>query len=417
MKYKVKKGDSLISISRKLGVSPDILLSLNPNITNPKMIIEGQILDLDDSDSYHGDEIEPIKITSENPSFSRMSSSYKTKISAYAKALKRGEIDINNIPKSIQSHIIEAAGSNRDGYSGLSDAMLTAPLAALAPTAYISGTAAKKGLAYISDKVSGRNEYGLEDLIGNTPISGRQYQYLEPTKSAITDLAVGFIPGLSSSAISSLSAGVRNLRSMSVNNNIMTGIKNLKNPNLTLNSIPRKIVIRGSGSKGGVSIHNDLKPGIVKSNTRIGYRDASKGTHKYSSSPSQNKISYTQNINMNPQSGITYKSWTAPTRGEAIRNDRVYTDYPFISEEWTENPWLKKDYKGPLADYKPGSDVVVRGSFPMNNDNNIRFIKKEAGSTPHKITIDKSRIKMPEGGRSKYYSRYGEDKTGIPYTK
>ena len=308
MKYKVKKGDSLISISRELGVSPDILLSLNPNIANPKMIIEGQILDLDDSDSYHGDEIEPIKITSENPSFSRMSSSYKTKISAYAKALKRGEIDINNIPKSIQSHIIEAAGSNRDGYSGLSDAMLTVPLAALAPTAYISGTAAKKGLAYISDKVSGRNEYGLEDLIGNTPISGRQYQYLEPTKSAITDLAVGFIPGLSSSGISSLSAGVRNLRSMSVNNNIMTGIKNLKNPNLTLNSIPRKIVIRGSGSKGGVSINNDLKPGIIKSNTRIGYGDASKGTHKYSSSPSQNKILYTKNINMNPQSGITYKS-------------------------------------------------------------------------------------------------------------
>lgn len=65
----------------------------------------------------------------------------------------------------------------------------------LNPAAYLGGLATQKGLAYAADKISGRNQYGIEDVLDNTPIMGREYAAENPMKSTFVDMGAGLLGG------------------------------------------------------------------------------------------------------------------------------------------------------------------------------------------------------------------------------
>lgn len=63
------------------------------------------------------------------------------------------------------------------------------------PAAYIAGLATQKIIAYGADKVSGRNEYNMGDILNNTPIMGRKYAAENPGKSTLIDFGAGMFGG------------------------------------------------------------------------------------------------------------------------------------------------------------------------------------------------------------------------------
>lgn len=121
----------------------------------------------------------------------------RQKMDMYAYAVKQGKMKFNDVPKPFQTAVNQRMitqgtdkFANHAFNVGSNIAMFLAN-----PAAYLAGTTAQKGTAYIVDKTSGRNDYGIEDMFNYTPIMGREYQAENPGKSAAIDVATGVFGG------------------------------------------------------------------------------------------------------------------------------------------------------------------------------------------------------------------------------
>jgi LysM repeat protein len=122
--YQIKKGDSLIKIARQFGLnSLDEILELNPQIKNPNLIHEGQLLNLPKDKMKHNGKVEAASVSDKMPNYDRVDyaklpASVKTKVDAYAQAIRDHKMKASDVPalyrqqaynQSIRSATNEAA--------------------------------------------------------------------------------------------------------------------------------------------------------------------------------------------------------------------------------------------------------------------------------------------------------------------
>lgn len=121
----------------------------------------------------------------------------RQKMDMYAYAVKQGKMKLSDVPKPFQTAVNQRMitqgtdkFANHAFNVGSNIAMFLAN-----PAAYLAGTTAQKGTAYVVDKTSGRNDYGVGDVFNYTPIMGREYMAENPGKSAAIDIATGVFGG------------------------------------------------------------------------------------------------------------------------------------------------------------------------------------------------------------------------------
>lgn len=119
------------------------------------------------------------------------------KIEKYALAVKQGKIKFNQVPKAFQSAVNQrmiTQGTDKFANHALNVGGNIAMFLSN-PLAYLTGTLVQKGAAYTVDAASGRNEYGIGDVMGYTPVMGREYAQEHPGKAAAVDIATGVVGG------------------------------------------------------------------------------------------------------------------------------------------------------------------------------------------------------------------------------
>lgn len=122
--YTIQKGDNLIKIARQFGLnSLDEILALNPQIKNPNLIREGQILNLPKDKMKQNGRIEATAVSAKMPNYDRVDyanlpASVKTKVDGYAQAIRDRKMKVSDVPalyrqqsynQSIRSATNEAA--------------------------------------------------------------------------------------------------------------------------------------------------------------------------------------------------------------------------------------------------------------------------------------------------------------------
>ena len=119
------------------------------------------------------------------------------KMDMYARAVKQGQMRFNDVPKEYQSAVNQrmiTQGTDKFANHALNVGSNIAMLL-MNPAAYTAGMLAQKGTAYTTDALSGRNEYGVGDVLGYTPVMGREYAQEHPGKAAAVDMATGIFGG------------------------------------------------------------------------------------------------------------------------------------------------------------------------------------------------------------------------------
>lgn len=119
------------------------------------------------------------------------------KIEKYTRAVKQGKMKFNNVPKAFQSAVYQRMitldtdkfANHALNVGGNIALLLSNPLG------YMAGMTAQKGGAYAVDKISGRNEYRIGDVLGYTPVMGREYAQSNPGKATAVDVATGIFGG------------------------------------------------------------------------------------------------------------------------------------------------------------------------------------------------------------------------------
>ena len=197
-KTKIKQGESWIKIANELGVSLDDLLkenNIDPTSRSPLPVL------------YPGQEIytptkqyplQPSFIQAEAPKdYINFGDKGKELIDKYALAVKQGNLSLDRVPEVYKTAVYQKMITNATNKAA--DTTFKVGLNAGAfmadPIGYGLSLASQKGLAYANDAISGRNEYGIQDLIDYTPIKGRDYAQRHPFKSALIDVASGVAGG------------------------------------------------------------------------------------------------------------------------------------------------------------------------------------------------------------------------------
>lgn len=118
-------------------------------------------------------------------------------IDNYTLAFKQGALSFDQIPD-----VYKTAVYQRNITMGTDEAAATianigfnAAAFMLDPVGYTLSLGAQKGIAYTADKISGRNEYGVGDLLDYTPIMGRSYAAEHPGAAAVVDFGAGIAGG------------------------------------------------------------------------------------------------------------------------------------------------------------------------------------------------------------------------------
>lgn len=223
-KYKVKQGDSWIATANKLGVSLNDLLywnGIDPLSTQSLPAIHpGQEIYTADPYTLNTSSVQanaPQDYVDYGERGQRM-------INNYALAVKQGAIDFNKVPKVYQNAVYQKMITNTTDkaadkilQTGLNTALFLAD-----PIGYSLGYAGQKAAAYANDKASGRNEYGVEDILGYTPVKGTEYAAEHPIASVLTDVATGAVIG---GAARNAGTIIRNARQAAQNAAATTGLE------------------------------------------------------------------------------------------------------------------------------------------------------------------------------------------------
>lgn len=137
-------------------------------------------------------------IVSDSPkNYAEYGNEGQQKIEKYARAVKQGKIKFNQVPKAFQSAVNQRMitfGTDKFANHALNVGGNIAMFLSN-PLGYMAGVTAQKGGAYAIDKISGRNEYGVGDILGYTPVMGREYAQENPGKATAVDVATGIFGG------------------------------------------------------------------------------------------------------------------------------------------------------------------------------------------------------------------------------
>lgn len=194
-KYKTKKGDSWIKVANDNGISVDDLLYWN-GIDASQGIPAMQLnQELYTSNPYI---LNSSYVTANAPkNYADYGQQGQQKMDMYARAVKQGQMRFNDVPKEYQSAVNQrmiTQGTDKFANHALNVGSNIAMLL-MNPAAYTAGMLAQKGTAYTTDALSGRNEYGVGDVLGYTPVMGREHAQEHPGKAAAVDMATGIFGG------------------------------------------------------------------------------------------------------------------------------------------------------------------------------------------------------------------------------
>jgi hypothetical protein len=129
--------------------------------------------------------------------YARFGNKGKQLIDKYALAIKQGNLSLDNVPDVYKTAVYQKTITNSTDKAA--DVIFKTGLNTAAflidPIGYGLSAGAQKGIAYANDAASGRNEYGVGDLLSYTPIKGREYAQEHPFKAALIDTGSGIAGG------------------------------------------------------------------------------------------------------------------------------------------------------------------------------------------------------------------------------
>lgn len=410
-KYKVRKGDSWISIANNNNLNLNDLLYWNGidpmSKENLPTINPGQ--ELYTQDPYR---LYPSFIQAEAPKdYINFGDKGKELIDKYALAVKQGNLSLDRVPEVYKTAVYQKMITNATDKAA--DTTFKVGLNAGAfmadPIGYGLSLASQKGLAYANDAISGRNEYGIQDLIDYTPIKGRDYAQRHPFKSALIDVASGVAGG----------TALRNLPNWIsyVSQNGKGMIQNA----LRTTGLQRQTMMMPGNQTFGTVFQDGTKglgkTGTVRASHIGGYQPNSgiKGLFRNQSSGNAIKwvsgntgipIVKTPAIPLVPVTGpISWmRSPEPPVKVPPQENKHIYEQQSF-------NRWQLPNPSGIIGQYQPGTGVfVITGHAPIGNNINDQALTQESikvynnDYAPRISTYTKGSI---EGTPSNIYSGLG----------
>lgn len=302
----------------------------------------------------------------------------------YALALKQGKITLNEIPEvyripAYQKSITLTTDKVADiiAKTGLNTAMFLAD-----PIGYTAGMMAQKGVAYANDKLSGRNEYGINNLLDYTPVMGTEYTEKHPYKSLFTDVAAGAIGG---TALRNAPTIISNARQAAQNAVNTTG--------LTRQTIP---VPQESGRANGFgTVYKEGsktagKTGTVRAGRPNGYTSNTSAKGVFSNEASGNSVNWDfknsawapGGISNPASSPLPFKPgffpiwWNNKERSVSVTRP----EEKHIYEQQSFNNWTQDMQPGwRLDEYRPGTGVYsITGEAPIGHTIDEQALTQES---------------------------------------
>lgn len=423
--YKIKKGDSLISIAKKFGLnSIDELVKLN-NIKNPNLIIAGKDLILPDyvnAESSIQSAVKTDKMPNyDNISYNELSDNVKNKIDAYTQAFKDNKIKFNDIPKlykqQVYNNYIRQGINNTAPY--VAKNVLMSPLTTFDTTIRAGLNESRKLL----NKSNNNNDYNINDYFGNFSFLGKDFEQKYPIIDAILNTAITpAIMGVGENIAARSIDNTLNKSLKIVNSNIKNNAKTVANlagvEEIKIAPVVTRTNIR-NGSVYNVGNKGIGKTGNVYRGQTSGYRNiqSNKGTYNYSASYSP-KIK-TNNAKItnttDPFVGTEYYIGTnIPIKEKEkihyVIQEPQKTNYN-IKETIPANPWIYGKETNNKVPYKIGTEVPIYYEMNAPEGNTIieqpilkESINKKTGNVKRKAEINKGKV---TGTPIEVYSGYG----------
>lgn len=305
----------------------------------------------------------------------------KQLINNYALAVQQNGISLNQVPKQYQQAVYQKLITNGTDKAATGIANVGFNLAAFLanPIGYTTGVAAQKGFAYANDAISGRNEYGTEDLLGYTPIMGTKYAEEHPYKSMAIDGAVTMLPVGLYNVGNFLSANGKTLVQNAMATANLSGVRSLEFPQINVGNTVKSVFqsgIKGSGKSGNAT----YRLGVG------GYRPVVSNkatfTHGASGTPTVT-YSYTgRSIPFGTYSPIEAVPVMPVLNIPSNTDPTIFVNSPerHIYEAQSFNPWIQDLQPGwSVGQYVPGSGVYsITGEAPTGNSIKEQSLTQES---------------------------------------
>lgn len=421
-KTKVSKGDSWIKIANDNGLSLADLLYWNGIDPTGKerlpAIHSGQ--EIYTSNPYA---LNASRVSADAPvDYADYGELGRNLVTNYARAIDQGAISLNDVPDVYKPAVYQRGitlktdkAADTIFKTGLNTALFLSN-----PIGYTSGYAAQKGAAYANDALSGRNEYGLDDLIGYTPVMGTEYAAEHPAQSLGVDVLTGAIGG---AGIRNIGNIVSNARQAFQNAAATTGLERqtLSFPQFA-SSRPSFGSVFQSGVKGAGKTGSQYA-----GRGASGYRPivSAKGTFSHSASGAPGSVEvvgYNTPEGRLPISPIPF-SGAVPLVLWRKKEPRVgvkQSEPKHIREEQTFSSWQGDNPGGVMADYVPGSGLVsIKGNAPIGDSIGAQALTNETLMITPGEYVPRKAVYVPggiSGTPSDIYSGlgiiYGSDNPG-----
>ena len=378
-KIKINKGDSWIKVANDNNISLNDLLYWNgidpmsrealPRI-NP-----GQEIYV--SDPYR---LPASSITTDAPrDYSDYGEAGQQLINNYALAVQQGAINLNNVPEAYRTAVYQRGITNVTNKAANTTLKVGLNLGAflLDPIGYTLSTVGQKGIAYAADRASGRNEYGIEDALGYTPIKGRQYASEHPAEAALIDAGAGIASGGLLRNLPNFIRGLgQNWRAMMQNAVASTGQQR------------QTIMYPGKDTFGTVYTSGTKgvgKTGTVRAGRVGGYSPnvSIKGVfNNQSSGNTTTWVSPDKTIPMLPLTPIPFNPVIGPINWMNRRDPKIVVNNPeqHIYEQQSFNRWqMPMPAGGVMGEFKPGTgNFVLTGHAPIGNSIDQQALTNES---------------------------------------
>lgn len=433
--YKIKKGDSLISIARKFGLnSIDELVKLN-NIKNPNLMI-GNDLILPDYVTAESS-IKPAVITAEkqnynNTDYNNLPKSVKDKVNAYTQAFNDNKIKFNEIPEQYKQQVYN--NNIRQGVNKIAPHILKNVL--LSPFT-VADTPIRAGInegRKLLTKNS-NNDYGIKDYFGNFSFLGKDFEQKHPVTDAILNTIITpTIMGAGENIAAKSMDNALNKSLKAVNSNIknnakavanLAGVEEMKIAPVATKTNIKNGSIYNSGNKG-IGKTGNVRRGQISSYKAV---QSNKGTFNHSASYSPR----VKTTNAKTTNIISPFIGNRPyiKNGQYVGNGYyVGTNVPIneqkrvnyiiqepqenkysIKETIPANPWIYGKVTSKNVPYKVGTEVPIYYEMNAPEGTSIKeqpiikeYIIKKTGNAKRKAELIKGKI---TGTPTELHSGYG----------
>ncbi len=377
-KYKVRKGDSWISIANNNGLNLNDLLYWNgiDPMSREQLPMINPGAELYISDPYR---LQPSMVTAQAPQdYTEFGEAGQDLINKYALAVRQGKLKFDQVPKVYKTAVYQKMITNTTDKAAhtIFNAGLNTGLAMTDPIGYGLALASQKGAAYANDAASGRHEYGIGDLLDYTPVMGTQYAQENPGKSIMIDAGAGLAGG---AALRNLPNWIRyvaqNGRGMMQNALRTTGMQRqvqMQPGNQTFGTVYT------SGGKGVG------KTGTVRAGHVGGYQPnaSAKGTFGNQSSGNATRwIAPDKNIPAVPVNPVPFRPVMSPVFVPPPVEPpvRVPTPEKHIYEQQSFNRWQMPNPTGVVGPYQPGTGIFsISGHAPVGNTVDQQALTRES---------------------------------------